>query len=273
MSAVIPGLAARVAKRLWLTPPKARIREEGRAFLATGERRTVSVDGRRVVSWRWGSGPAVILMHGWGGYGAQMQGFVDPLTRAGYQAVIFDAPAHGESGPSSIGAHRTTIFDFTDALTAVAHETPSIAGVVAHSGGCTAAAWGLRSSCPLDVGKLVFIAPMGSPARYRKLFQTALGLSDDVMRRFEASTERQFRFKWSELEVPAMAERMRTPPLLVFHDKDDRETSWAEGAAIADAWPGARLQTTQGLGHNRILRDGGVIDIAVAFLSSASGSR
>ena len=55
-------------------------------------------------------------------------------------------------------------------------------------------------------------------------------------------------------------------PLLVFHDRDDAEVPWSDGAAIAGAWPGARLVTTAGLGHRRILRDERVVSQAVAFV-------
>ena len=41
---------------------------------------------------------------------------------------------------------------------------------------------------------------------------------------------------------------------------------WSDGAAIAGAWPGARLVTTTGLGHRRILRDERVVSQAVAFV-------
>jgi hypothetical protein len=33
------------------------------------------------------------------------------------------------------------------------------------------------------------------------------------------------------------------------------------------AWPGARFMKTQGLGHGRILRDRGVVEAAVDFIS------
>jgi pimeloyl-ACP methyl ester carboxylesterase len=272
LSAVAPGLAARAAEKLWFTPARPKIRDDARAFLATGERVELSVGGRTVVAWRWGSGPAVILMHGWGGYGAQMQPFVEPLTRAGFQAITFDAPAHGASGPSRLGARRSTLFDFSDALDVIAHETSSIAGVVAHSGGCTAAAWALRSSPRWKVPAMVFIAPMASPARYKGIFQRTLGLSDEVMRRFDSSTERLLAFRWEQLEVPEMAAQMKTPPVLVIHDRDDRETSWSDGAAIAEAWPAAQLQTTVGLGHRRILRDPAVVDATLRFLETARGA-
>ncbi len=262
----MPGLAARVAEKLWVTPPRPPIREGSTAFLATGERFELVVGGRAVVAWKWGTGPAVILMHGWGGYGAQMQPFVEPLTRAGYQAVLFDAPAHGVSGPSRLGARRSTLFDFADALNAIARAAPSVAGVIAHSGGSTAAAWALRSWPTSSPPPMVFIAPMSSPIKYRDILQQRLGFSDRVMRRFIARTERKLGFGWNQLEVPDMAAQVKTPPLLVVHDRNDRETSWSEGAAIAEAWPDARLHTTERLGHYRILRDKAVIDEVVRFL-------
>jgi len=56
-------------------------------------------------------------------------------------------------------------------------------------------------------------------------------------------------------------------PLLVMHDRDDREVGWNNGAAIAKAWPGAELVTTTGLGHHRIVSDAAVIRQVVTFLN------
>jgi hypothetical protein len=54
--------------------------------------------------------------------------------------------------------------------------------------------------------------------------------------------------------------------LLVVHDRDDGEVAWRDGAAIAAAWPGARLVTSAGLGHRRVLRDPTIQREASAFL-------
>lgn len=269
LSAVSPGLAANIGARLWFGIPRPRITEEALRFLETGTRFVVPVGGTQVVGWRWGpeGAHAVLLMHGWGGYAAQLQEFVAPLTSAGYQAIAFDAPSHGASGPSGLGPRHATLFDFADALIAVSRDTTAVAGIIAHSGGSAAAAWALTTHPSWHVARMVFIAPFGSPARYMKLFQRALGLSDTAMRRFRANTERQFNFRWADLEVPAIAERVATPPLLVIHDQGDRETSWEDGAEIVARWPRARLQTTTGLGHNRILRDAATVDAAVRFIS------
>ncbi|MEO5568720.1 MAG: alpha/beta fold hydrolase [Gemmatimonadaceae bacterium] len=269
LAAISPDAAARAAAQLWFMPPRPKIRPEARAFLETGRRSTLLVRGRPVALWRFGSGPPVILVHGWGGYGGQMQPFVDPLVRAGHEVIVFDAPAHGDSGPSELGAGRTTLFEFAHTLDALAREVGDFAGIIAHSGGSTAAAWALTTA-KWSVRSLVMIAPMASPIAYKKVFHGALGLNNDVLRRFNEYTERRFGFQWSDFEVPAMATRTRTPPLLVVHDRDDTETSWQEGAAIADAWPQSALHTTTGLGHRRILRDPAVVEAVTAFIASQS---
>jgi len=215
--------------------------------------------------WTWGQGPTVLLVHGWGGYGGQMQPFVEPLVRAGHEVVIFDAPAHGESGPSQLGSRRTTLFDFGYVIDAIARDRGELAGIVAHSGGCTATAWSLLGA-DWNVRSLAFIAPMASPTAYKKIFHDALGLNDDVLRRFSEYTERRFGFRWDDLEVPEMASRVATPPTLVVHDRADVETSWDESKAIADAWPRSLLHTTEGLGHRGVLRDPAVLEMVTGFI-------
>ena len=54
---------------------------------------------------------------------------------------------------------------------------------------------------------------------------------------------------------------------LVVHDRADKETPYAVGAALAAAWPNARLVTTEGLGHQRILSDAEVTAAAVGHIS------
>jgi pimeloyl-ACP methyl ester carboxylesterase len=117
---------------------------------------------------------------------------------------------------------------------------------------------------------MVFIAPMASPTAYKKMFHEALGLDERVLRRFTEITSRRFGFQWEDLEVPGMAARTTTPPLLVVHDREDVETSWEEGAAIAEAWPRSLLHTTTGLGHRRVLRDPAVVEAVTAFVAAQS---
>jgi len=72
----------------------------------------------------------------------------------------------------------------------------------------------------------------------------------------------------NHFDVPELARAVALPPALVIHDRTDRSVSVTDGAAVAAAWPGARLIVTTGLGHNRILRSPEVIAEAVDFIAA-----
>jgi hypothetical protein len=47
---------------------------------------------------------------------------------------------------------------------------------------------------------------------------------------------------------------------------------FAHGAAIAAAWPGARLVATEGLGHKRIVSEPSIVRDAVDFVAADARS-
>ena len=60
---ISPAAGARLAARLWFTVP----RSSARGGLPAGHRLEVRLHGARIAGQRWGDGPVVCLMHGWGG--------------------------------------------------------------------------------------------------------------------------------------------------------------------------------------------------------------
>jgi pimeloyl-ACP methyl ester carboxylesterase len=70
-----------------------------------------------------------------------------------------------------------------------------------------------------------------------------------------------------DMRATALAPSMKTP-LLVVHDRDDKEVPARVGRSIAEAWPNAALVLTEGLGHQRILRDETVNHFAVRFIDA-----
>jgi pimeloyl-ACP methyl ester carboxylesterase len=123
----------------------------------------------------------------------------------------------------------------------------------------------------LSVGRVVFLAPAADPAGYSERFAELIGLTPGVLARMKRSIERRFGQPWDSFDVLRAAATM-TAPLLVFHDRDDRDVAWIDGAAIADRWPGAELVSTEGLGHRRIVHDPDVVSRAVAFLAQSKGA-
>jgi pimeloyl-ACP methyl ester carboxylesterase len=255
---VAPELTAAAAERLFFTPPRPHP-SRGEGALARARRFDVRVDGRRVTAWRWGEGPLVILVHGWGGRAAQLTSFVEPLTARGFSVAAFDAPGHGRSGRSLSSAPQ-----FARALSAVAHAQGGAHAVVAHSMGAAGVALALRDG--LRVERVVFLGATADPPSWILPFARHVGLSRPVVDRLKARSERRLGISWSELHIPRLAARFDVP-LLVVHDRNDRQVTVRDAREIASAWKGARLVETVGLGHNRPLRDSGVVRGVVDFVA------
>lgn len=262
-----PELGGRWAERLWFTLPPRRPEREARRAPGLPPGKPISVDfgpGRLAGELWGGDGPLVLLIHGWGGWRSQLDAFVAPLVAAGYRVVSFDVPSHGESAPGAHGPSSTTLLEVAESIRAVADRFGPAYGLVAHSAGACSAAVALRDG--MVAKRAVFVAPMERPEPYTHPFASQLGFGERVRTAMIARSARRIGVSWDHFDVPAMAEQMTVPPLLVIHDRTDTETNWSGGAELADAWPGARLMTTDGLGHNRILLDPTVVAETVAFL-------
>jgi pimeloyl-ACP methyl ester carboxylesterase len=272
VSAISTAAAARVAKRLFFSPPLALRRKHERsslpdggepfAFQSSGASPTL-IHRQTISGTSWGVGPTVLLVHGWAGHRAQMAAMVAPLTAAGFRVVAADMPAHGDSS-----GKLSSVIHFSNALQELAARFGPLRGLVAHSFGAAAATHALANG--LKVDRVVFIAP---PARFDSFwnrFQDALGMSVSVRRRLTADAEAWLGNRFDEVAPITLAPRM-TAPLLILHDAGDREVAFEEGLELASKWPGAALHRTEQLGHLRILRDPSSLATAVAFLQAAPG--
>lgn len=275
-SALFPEQTARAFERAWFGVPEANIDAAGQAFLACARADWALVTGggatRRVRVYRWhGEGPAVLLAHGWGGNAAHWQTLVPALLAAGHRVVAFDALSHGASDAGALGPGQSSLIEMSRALLAAAWHAGPIQAVVAHSLGSAAAALALREGLPAGAAVLI-----GAPADMRHASATLawqLGVAPAVLARVQRNSEQWLGMPWGDFNVPDIGRCRPVPPTLVVHDRHDKEVRWEDGAAIAGAWPGATLLTTEGLGHRRILRDAGVIEQVVTFLAQRLSPR
>jgi pimeloyl-ACP methyl ester carboxylesterase len=95
-----------------------------------------------------------------------------------------------------------------------------------------------------------------------------MGVRPKTIEALRRNSERRIRFRWADLNVPAMAARLSLP-VLVVHDQDDDVVPIRDGRAVAAAWRGAQLVETTGLGHRGVLRDPGTVRRAVDFVSAS----
>jgi pimeloyl-ACP methyl ester carboxylesterase len=266
--AVSDGLGSSLAERLFTSPRRHPRPQRERTFLATGRPFTIPVQLRsprwhgattKVAAWRWGTGPAVLLIHGWEGRGSQLGAVVEPLVAAGLSVVTFDAPGHGDS-PGS----RLYLTDHADVIADVADAVGPLHATISHSFG-SAALLLAGSRAGLDAPLNVAISPNvlidDAIARFAKLVALDATELDAMVDTLAAHSG----VDPSALDLDRLVGR-RDGNLLVFHDREDTEVAVRHADRLAAAWPGAQLVITEGLGHRRILRDPDVIAETVAFV-------
>jgi pimeloyl-ACP methyl ester carboxylesterase len=211
--------------------------------------------------WRWGSGPAVLLVHSWGGRGAQLCEFVEPLLAQGLSPVTFDAPAHGASR-----GRRTDFLEYAAGVHATALACGPLAGVIAHSLGAATALlamrdWGLRAP------RLVSVGAFNHCQWFTDAFGLLVGMRPAAVERMRQMFVERYsqRVNWSRLSIADALRQADTRTLLV-HDAEDHEVPYPHVLDLRRARPDAALFTTRGLGHRRIVRDAEVIGRAVSFV-------
>jgi pimeloyl-ACP methyl ester carboxylesterase len=251
---------AQKALEEFLTPPKKPLSESEQAILAQATLFSVPFGSINLHTFGWGEGPTVLLVHGWGGYGLQLNGFVNPLVKAGYRVLAFDAPAHGDTA-----GVQTSGLEMAQAITAVAQHQAPIAGVIAHSLGAASTTLALKEG--MQAHKVVYLGAICWLSNATATFARRSKLSKEVELALRNLFEVQFgQDIWQRFAVDRTAQNLSIPALLC-HDRSDREVSLEESQAIAQAWSGARLIETSGLGHRRILRNESVIQQVVNFMT------
>jgi pimeloyl-ACP methyl ester carboxylesterase len=207
--------------------------------------------------WMSGSGPTVLLVHGWESSHADLDAFVAPLLARGFRVVALDLPAHGES-PGT----RASMPDFGEAIALLGAHVGPLAGVIAHSAGCPSTAIALQRG--LQVQRVALIATPERYDRFARWVASEAGVDGDAL--IAALDARGVGV--ASLVFPETAARLEVPALLV-HSKDDRTCDVRGARAVAAAWRGSELLEVDGLGHMRILRDSAVVERVVEFVARA----
>jgi pimeloyl-ACP methyl ester carboxylesterase len=257
-----PDLAGAWAERLFLTPPPARDGALTALDLIDARSGSIEHRGRFIATWRWGSldSPAVLLAHGWGGHAAQMRAFVFPLVSAGYRVIAFDQPAHGVSE-----GRLTGLPDFAEVLAEVAAQHGAVRAVIGHSLGGAAAALALARG-KAEFRKVVMVSPPSDLIGYSRRFARWHWIPERVRSSMQSAIEERYGVRWEDLELSRLASRV-SAKALVIHDRADRVVPFSHGETVARLWPEAKLLTTEGLGHGRILRDEAVTRAAADFIA------
>jgi pimeloyl-ACP methyl ester carboxylesterase len=255
-SHVAPSLVAPIFRRMMLKP-RRHVRPPPVLSLPLADERIALGDD--LVAWRWGQGPAVLLVHGFEGNRAQFGAIIRALVARGYAAVALDVPAHGESAGDELTAVK-----FIAAIERTLARLGSVHAVIGHSMGGAMSLYSVANSG--GTGRVALVSAPSSLKRELLRFAKAVGLSERGTRAFIASVENHVGRPAADFDVRHIVGKIDLP-LLLIHDQNDRQVPVLEASRNAHMLAGAELMVTRGLGHNRLLADPSVVTALLDFVA------
>ena len=257
LGAVAPSTVDRLILDRFATPARERARERARGAEPIGAPWNVRSGSETLTAYTSGPAPRVLFVHGWEGSAFDFAPLASAFRAAGFGVVAFDHQAHGRSSGS-----RATLPQMAAATLDVAGAVGPIVAVVGHSLGATAALFALGGG--LAVQCAVLVAPPHDARYFIRQTGEQMGVSEPRIAGAIALLEQRFGTVDGEA-TNRVASGLRLPGL-VLHDVEDRYVPFAHGAAVAGAWPGARLVRLSGVGHRKALATPAVHRDIVGFI-------
>ncbi|HSL42356.1 MAG TPA: alpha/beta fold hydrolase [Anaerolineales bacterium] len=248
--------------RAFFSPSRYEVKPAEREVIEWGNNYRLQSERGELAVTTWGSsGPAVLLMHGWGGARAQMTGFVDHLLFAGYRVISYDQPGHGESDGKT-----TNLLEIAPTMELIARHEGPFHAVIAHSFGTLITSYALVHKIFPAPERLVYFGAFNRLLDSLPRFQVLARLPDEMMDGLCAMLYENFgRDVLEAINNESLAPQIDIPTLM-FHDTGDDVTPVEDSRAIARVWKQARLIETEGLNHRGALQSKEIHEQVLKFL-------
>lgn len=271
VSRVSGRLAGTGAYALFHMPlTRSKMRSSERELFEAAHLGRVRVNGKSAVTYRWGTGERpVLLVHGWQSRGSRFSDFVSGLLDRGHSVVTFDAPGHGDGTGRS-----TTIIEYQKILTELHDQYGTFEALIAHSLGALGSFHALTKGVRAE--RIVAISGVCDFEYLVDEFVSELKLRPSLKGELLVRIGKDLFPGVPADRMPFSvrhATEIITAPVLVVHDEDDTRIGVDQGRALAAAFGDrARLITTQGLGHRKILGDPEVVRAVLDFVEHGPGT-
>ncbi len=214
------------------------------------------------VAWSWGKeGPLIVLVHGWGGYAAQMAPLAVCLSQQGFRCITIDIRGHGESPLK----HTRWSYLLDDIATLWQSLDEDIYAYIAHSAGALTTMAG-RSLMGIHAKRYVCICAPSHPFPPINVIEKKLAPRKRVINRYREYIAEQFQTSWDLLQT-GISYAGAGADMLLFYDKSDRFIPHSEGDKILALCPGSRLVKTNGYSHTKILTAPELAEAVSEFLN------
>ncbi len=254
---IAPSLTSKILLSLFQTPGRIKLNEEMKAVYSNGLVEYVEFNGQSIFTYTEGEGPKVLLVHGWGSSSYHLRHITKTLAEYGFQAITFDAPAHGQSS-----GKRTNGKDIALFIRHLGQLHDGFYAIVSHSFGGFATIVSLAEG--LSIEKFIAISlPVNTDplfGTFYRVFNVPPKVQKKMEQHFEKIIGRPLQ------SVTPIHMDLALPPTLIIHDRNDLVTRLEHVHEFMAKHPEAELFVTEGLGHRRIIKDATVHQHIVSFL-------
>ena len=254
-----PGVADKIAVYLFFRPLNFNATAEEEQAFQTSQVLPLEIAGKKSITYSWGEGKPVLMTHGWAGRGTQFRKFVAPFNENGYKVVSFDAPAHGRSF-----GQKTHMGEFKELIMKLEEIHGSFEATIGHSfGGAVNMYATLKGLSPK---KMILISSPSVPEDILENFLSIINGHKDRLVYFKKYVREQFGVEFNEMSTYVMSESLEPLPMLIIHDLNDKDVPISHAISLQSKLSYPRFYQTEGLGHNRILKNSSVINACIDFI-------
>jgi pimeloyl-ACP methyl ester carboxylesterase len=256
-----PKLVTLFAAKLFTSPIKHKIPKRELEMDSKSLQNLIEIPAinKKVMLYQYGySQKKILLAHGWSGRGTQLFKIADELLKVGYSTVSFDAPAHGKS------PGKTTIMsEFVETILEIERQFGPFEAAAGHSLGGMSLLNAVKKG--LAINRLVIVGSGDIVTDILDDFVTKLELKPTVSTQLRLYFEKKYGEEMDNYSASKSATEVSIP-VLVIHDKNDKEVPVEAGIQIHKHLKNGELFLTQELGHQKILGNSVVIDKIIKFI-------
>ncbi|MEM6879420.1 MAG: alpha/beta hydrolase, partial [Bacteroidota bacterium] len=201
---------------------------------------------------RWsGSGPGILLLHGWESSTARWAPYFNTLRQHQFDIYAIDAPAQGGSGGAEFSAmaYAAALDAYLEQL-----ENPPTFWLGHSAGGMAALYYLSEMSGLVRPDRLIIMGVAGEMQNFVDRFCEIVGLNDIVHAGIEHEFTKRFGKTFSDISFVRMASQLEMPGLII-HDRDDELAHISGAKDLHKAWKNSELMITEGRTHSVLGED------------------
>ncbi len=246
---ILPPVARWLGVKFFTTPFRFPYPQKEQDFLNEAQSFEIEAEGKQLKAYKWGQGPAVVVMHGWMGRATQWRILAGFLIEKGYSVWAFDAYGHGKSP-----GYYSNVVHFSSGLMALMKELKEEPlAVVGHSLG--AACIFSAMSRGQKFNKVVSISQPTKSEDILNDFRARINASPSLNQAIRKAVRKLTGSDFEEYTTEFNVRYAQDIPYLIVHDKDDNEANLDQSEFLHAKLHNSKLLVTEGLGHFKILKD------------------